>query len=397
MKILMVIPYLASVYGGPTKVVKELSYSLGQLGISVDLITTDADGAQKLETPLQTWIDERYYRIQYFSCLHRNDLIFSLPLLIWLLKNIHAYDVVHTHNRFAPLTLLTEGICQLRQVPYITTCHGMLEPWALSYKAWKKRLYFSLLERPALQNARVLHALTTAEASNIHLLKIPTPTTVIPNGIHCHEFAALPDPAVFYQQFPELRGKSLILFLGRIDPKKGLDLLALAFARVQAQFPETHLVIAGPDSIGFLPLARKFFATAGCQEAVTFVGMLSGSLKQAALAAASMYVAPYYSEGFSMSVLEGMATGLPCVITTGCNFPEAATAGVAQVVDIQANAIADALLQLLQSPADARAMGDRARNYVFQNYTWHEIARKFEQVYAAIAAQKPLYRYRQID
>lgn len=89
-----------------------------------------------------------------------------------------------------------------------------------------------------------------------------------------------------------------------------------------------------PDNIGFSKTAENYFTEAGCLDAVTFTGMLTGSLKHAALAAASLYVAPSYSEGFSLSVLEGMAAKLPCIITTGCNFPEAAAAQAALVVDI---------------------------------------------------------------
>ncbi|NEO04037.1 MAG: glycosyltransferase, partial [Moorea sp. SIO3I7] len=123
---------------------------------------------------------------------------------------------------------------------------------------------------------------------------------------------------------------------------------------------------------------------------VTFTGMLTGSLKYAALAAASIYVAPSYSEGFSMSVLEGMASGLPCVITTGCNFPEAATANVAHVVDIDAEAIANALNQCLQFPQQAKEMGTRARQLIFEQYTWDSIAKKMIQVYTAIIQNKPI-------
>jgi glycosyltransferase involved in cell wall biosynthesis len=211
---------------------------------------------------------------------------------------------------------------------------------------------------------------------------------VIPNGIHRQEFHVLPDPQIFYQQFPICRNKQSILFLGRVDPKKGLDLLALAFAKVHQQFPQTHLVIAGPDSIRFFSIAQDYFKQAGCLDAVTFTGMLTGSLKYSALAASMLYTAPSYSEGFSMSVLEGMAAGLPCVITTGCNFPEAGDAQVAHVVDIEPNAIAKALLYCLEHPQEAKAMGDRARQFIFENYTWNHSARKMVEIYELLLRKR---------
>lgn len=387
MKVLIVIPYLASVYGGPSKVVRELAWELASLGLSVDVITTDANGLEKLDVPINQWVEERNYRIQYFSCWHRNDLIISSSLIYWLFRHASQYDIVHTHNRFAPLILTAEWICRHHKVPYVITPHGMLEPWALSYKARKKRLYYDLMEKPSIQDARAIHVLNETEACNIQKLGF-SQTAVIPNGIHRSEFDSLPDPEVFFQEFPRTRDKVLILFLGRIDPKKGLDLLATAFGQAYQKFSHAHLIVAGPDSIGFLSTARDYFSEAGCLEAVTFTGMLTGEVKRSALAAASLYVAPSYSEGFSMSVLEGMASGLCCILTKGCNFPEVADAQVARVVDIDADAIANALMQSLSDLQQAKAMGDRAREFIFQNYTWEHAARKLGKVYQDIVLQQ---------
>jgi glycosyltransferase involved in cell wall biosynthesis len=112
--------------------------------------------------------------------------------------------------------------------------------------------------------------------------------------------------------------------------------------------------------------------------------MLTGSIKYAALASARLYVAPSYSEGFSMSVLEGMASGLPCVITTGCNFPEALAAQAAYVVNIDADEIANALIECLRNPQQAKEMGDRARKLILGRYTWERIATQMKEVYTVL-------------
>jgi glycosyltransferase involved in cell wall biosynthesis len=390
MKILIVIPYLSSTYGGTSKIAKELAEGLGKTGISVDIVTTNANGEHQLDVSLNEWINEKFYRVQYFSCWHRKDFVVSFPLVKWLTTHIKDYDLVHTNTIFSPVVLLTHWICKIHKTAYIMAPHGMLEPWAISNKAWKKRPYYSFLEKPMLQTASAIHVTSSTEASNTSSFAFKSPLIHISNGIHRYEFESLPDADIFYQYFPETCNKTLLLFLGRIDPKKGLDLLAPAFAKVHTQFPQTHLVVAGPDNTGFLATAQSYFAQAGCLEAVTFTGMLTGELKHAALAAADLYVAPSYSEGFSMSVLEGMASGLPCVITTGCNFPEAADAGVAHVVDINADAIADALVQCLSDPQQAKQMGDRAREFIFQHYTWEQSAKKLLQVYKAILEKKPI-------
>lgn len=387
MKILMAIPYIAPVYGGPAKVIKELSQALGLLDITVDIITTNANGSNQLKVPLNQWITEDGFRIQYFNCWHRNDFITSFSLIKWFSRYAENYDIVHTHNIFSPLVSCLRWICVWKNIPYVVTPHGMLEPWALSYKARKKQLYYELLERPSLQRASAIHVLNHTEAQNISALDFKQ-TVTLPNGVWQQEFRVLPNPEIFYQTFSDTRDKTLILFLGRLDPKKGLDLLAPAFATIHRQFPHTHLIVAGPDSISFLPTAQSYFAQAGCLEAVTFTGMLTGEQKLAALSAADIYIAPSYSEGFSMSVLEGMASGLPCIITTGCNFPEAAMAQAAYVVDTDAEAITSALCQCLSHPEEAGAIGRRARELVFQSYTWEHIAQKLFHIYKTILTQK---------
>ena len=391
MRVLIVSPYLGEVYGGISNVVKQVFNALCKQQVSVDLITTNANSSTKLQVPLNTWINANNSngRIQYFNCWHKQDFIFSRQLLSWLYHNVKAYDIVHTHTLFSPLIKLACSITDFQGVSYLMTPHGMLEPWALQYKAWKKRLYYVLLEKQALDNSVAIQSLTPVEVKQIKGLGFHK-LVLVPNGINFEKFKGSPSPFLFYESFPNLKDKNIILFLGRIDPKKGLDLLARSFAKVIQTHENTHLVVAGPDSIGFLPNVKVFFDKAQCAHQVTFTGMLSGDLKWSALAVAQAYVAPSYSEGFSISILEGMSSGLPCVIPTGCNFPEAAKANAAKVVDIQADAIAQALIEFLSDPLAAKVMGDRARQFVLDHYTWDSIAAQLIEVYTAILTKKPL-------
>jgi glycosyltransferase involved in cell wall biosynthesis len=384
MKVLIVTPYLGTVYGGTANVVMALAQRLGALDIQVDVVTTNADDAGHLQVATHCWIEQGKYRVQYFPCWHRRDFILSSALAIWLGQHLKEYDLVHTHTFFAPMITLTHRLCRWYRIPYIMTPHGMLEPWALAYKVWKKRLYYACFEKSALLFAQAVHVLSSTEAEQVKALGTQA-TVVVPNGVELEAIKPVSSPGIFNNAFPETVSKTLILFLGRIDPKKGLDLLAPAFARVHALFPNTHLVIAGPDSIDFTPTVQAYFAQHGCLEAVTFTGMLKDELKSAALGAASIYVAPSYSEGFSMSVLEGMASGLPCVITKGCNFPEAGEANAAYIVDAQPDALAEALLRCLADSAQAQAMGQRAHDFIRQYYTWEQSAQKLLGLYESIA------------
>jgi glycosyltransferase involved in cell wall biosynthesis len=388
MKILNVVFGIAPVYGGSVISIASLAQALGQRGHQVDIVTTNANGRDRLDVPIATWVNQDDYRIQYFPYLPVRNYIFSPQLARWLTNNIHHYDIVNTNGIFAPIIIAAYQACQRDRVPYVINPHGMLDGWAMNYKRWKKLPYYNAIEKPALERAAMIRVLAQAELQNISNLQLATPTALIPNGIWRSEFQRSGNAELFYQNFPETRNKPLILFLGRIDPKKGLDLLATALADVRKTFPNAHLVVAGPDLMRFRPQAVADFAAAGCLDAVTFTGMLTGELKQAALSAANVYTAPSYSEGFSMSVLEGMASGLPCVITTGCNFPEAADAAAAYVVDINAQAIAQALSDCLRDPAAAQAMGDRARKFVFEHYSWESIAKQTIGVYESIVTRR---------
>lgn len=394
LRVLIVIPALGPVYGGPSKIAVELAQALGKLGVSVDVVATNANGAQTLAVPLHTWVLEDGYRLRYFPYGGPGETKLSWTLTQWLWYHVTDYDLVHTIAVFSYSVAAAHLICQIRRVPYVMNPQGMLEPWALSYKSWKKNLYYQFVEKNALQQANAIQALNKSEAEHLHVLGQDfyqnLPLVIVPNGLHWREFERSQSPDLFYSQFPETVGQKIVLFLGRLDPKKGLDLLAPAFRDLRTQFSQAHLVVAGPDNSGFLPTIKQFFADADCLDNVTFTGLVTGSLKAATLAAAGVYVAPSYSEGFSLSILEGMATGLPCVMTVGCNFPEAGMLDAAHVVEANSRAIAAALIHCFANPDAAKEMGDRARQLIKNHYTWDRVATQLIAIYQAILEHKPL-------
>ena len=385
MKVLLVIPALGPVYGGPSKIAPAVAKALGKRGLHVDLVATEANGSENLEVPTGRWLERDGYRTQFFTRLGRAEYKPSFSLWSWLVRHVRDYDVVHSESTFNFPVLACALACRWRGVPHVLNPQGMLEPWALAYKQSKKALYYRLIERPwVLRTASAIQALNGSEAVNLRALQLGPPVVTVANGIEPGETVP-PEPAhreIFLDHFPALRGSVVILFMHRVDPKKGLDILAVAYASVRRSFPQTHLVVAGPETLGFEKTARGYFLNAGIGEAeVTFTGRLDGDLRRGALAAASVFVAPSYSEGFSMSVLEAMAAGLPCVITEGCNFPEAGAADAVRIVPAgNAEAFATQMQEILAQPAAAHEMGARAHELVLSRYTWPRIAEELEGV-----------------
>jgi glycosyltransferase involved in cell wall biosynthesis len=208
---------------------------------------------------------------------------------------------------------------------------------------------------------------------------LKTPGIVEPNGLDLGEFAALPPEGAFRGRHPELRGRAMILFLGRIHPKKGLDLLIPALARLGK---EARLVIAGPDQQGYRTVVEGMIRREGVGDRVIFTGMLHGMERVAALRDADLFVLPSYQENFGIAVAEALAAGTPVVISDQVNIHrEIAAAGVGQVVETNVAPLAAAIEAWLGDEKRRRSAGERGRDFVRERYDWRRIAEAWREHY----------------
>lgn len=298
---------------------------------------------------------------------------------------VERADVLHLHGLFTWTSAVARGYGRRSRQPVVVSPHGMLEPWALANSAWKKRLFRLLVEDENLRRAACLHALCEPEAAQFRRLGLANPIAIVPNGVD------LPDPSVtaraFLDRYPGARGRPFLLFLGRIHPKKGLPNLVDAWASVRRERPafrEWKLVVAGPDQLGHSTEVARRAADAGIAEAVELTGPLLGEIKQSALAAATGFVLPSFSEGFSIAVLEAMAARLPVLVTRQCNIDvEAIGAGL--VGEPDARSVARQLTRFVDlADGDRRRMGARGRAEVESRYTWPRIARDLLDAYGFV-------------
>ena len=208
---------------------------------------------------------------------------------------------------------------------------------------------------------------------------------MVPLGINYDEFAVLPEPGSFRRRYPEIGDKPIILFFGRVNFKKGLDILARAFGVVARRRQDVHLVIAGPDNEGWGARVRTWLGEEGVLSRTTFTGMLLGPDKFAVLRDASMFVLPSYSENFGLAVIEAMAAGLPVIISDKVNiWREVHAGGAGRVIPCDAPALADQILNLLADPDAAAGMGQKGRALVKERFQWPRIGRSLAEAYGRI-------------
>ncbi|MDQ2844185.1 MAG: glycosyltransferase [Acidobacteriota bacterium] len=287
---------------------------------------------------------------------------------------------VHIHGLWQMSTAAAVRAAKSLSKPYVISAHGMLERWALANKPVKKKIYAALCERSNLRGAACLHALTEAEAGDYRRFGLPNPIAVIPNGVDIPASAAA---GLFLDRFPALRGRRLILFLGRIHFKKGLDILSEAWARIASRWPEAQLVLAGPDFEGTQALIETRLRELGIERRVTFTGMLDAPLKWSALAAAECFVLPSYSEGLSVSVLEAMGLGLPVIVSEQCNLPEVACHACGLTIQPRVDELSAALEHMLGASGRERSsFGQNGRRLIDERYSWPAIGEQMTALYA---------------
>ena len=295
-----------------------------------------------------------------------------------LSSTVRNTDIVHVHGLWQAHSVAAARMSRRFGKPYIVSAHGMLDGWALRNKRWKKAPYSVLIERPNLAGAACLRALTAAEARNYRQFGVRSPIVIVPNGVEVPDH---PSPRPFLEQFAGLRGMRLILFLGRVHYKKGLDILLRAWALVRARHSDAHLVIAGPDFEHTQAGLLQQVVLLDLQDSVTFTGMLNSELKWSALAACWAFVLPSYSEGFSVAVLEAMACGRPVIVTHQCNFPEVASWECGWQIEPDAAQLESALRECLRMPeADLARLGQNGRRLVGERYSWPTIGEQMVAV-----------------
>ncbi len=382
MRILHVIPTYVPAwrYGGPIIAVHGLCRALVRRGHEVHVFTTSVDGPVDLDVPLGTPVDVDGVSVRYFASRHLRRLYWSPPLGAALKARLPDYDLVHLHSVFLWPTWVAARAARRAGRPYVISPRGMLVRELVTRKSWfAKTLWIRLVERNTIRHAAAIHATSALERDQLGRFGFDLPRTeVIPNGVEVETGAPSSGSSVSVPA-----DRPYLLFLGRINWKKGLNRLIPALTLV----PDVNLVVAGNDEENYRPALEALATREGVWERVHFVGPVYGQDKQLLLRDALALVLPSYSENFGNVVLEAMAAGCPAVVTEEVGLADVVRSSGAGVVTGGTPAALGNALQRLTADAEARrAMGEQGRRIVATDYSWDSVASRMEALYSGILA-----------
>ena len=366
--------------GGVQKMVFELASAQRRLGADVEVWTVDDRRSGRTEV-------HGGLPVRYFSPDYALGYVRSLALVDALAK-LPKDAVLHAHSTFHPLNHDVAVVARRHGLRHFFHPHGALDPilfggWSL--KSLKKRLYHRFIGRPDLNAATGVFALTPLEAEQLAGLGVSQNVHVIPNGIAPVASASAEAVRVFRAAHGIEASARVLLFVGRIMPKKRLEDIIVAFAMLRVDFPDLVLAIAGnvAQDAAYHGRLLALATDLRCADGLRWFGFLDESAKPAAFAAATAFAHASESEGMALAILEALSAGLPTVVTRGCYMRAAAAAGALIECEPGAAPVADALRSVLEDAALAARLRAQARAYVAAEHDWNRIARKMVDAYAA--------------
>lgn len=387
MRILHVIPhyYPAIRYGGPIRSVHGLAAATAALGHEVHVYTTNIDGSGSSDVITNTANERDGVAVWYFSAgLGRK--VFRSPDMdrkIW--ETIDRFDIVHIHYVWVWPTVTAAAAARRYDVPYLLSPRGMLVPDLVRRKSWlAKQIWLLLFDARNVEAAAAIHV--TSEREGIELCALglrPDHIEIVPNGVDIP-----PKSEIKAWNISQSGDCPYVLYLGRINWKKGLDRLIASMALVK----NVNLVIAGYDENGYQAKVMRLAAEAGLGERTRFVGPVEGKAKWELVRNAACLVLPSYNENFGMAVIEAMAVGCPVVVTEEVGLANVVRdSGSGLVASSDTRGLAEAIETVVRSPERQKMMGEAGTRTVRERFEWSSIARQMEAVYLQVLnnASKP--------
>jgi len=384
MRMLHVVPsYLPAVrYGGPIFAIHGLCKAMAARGHEVQVFTTNIDGPGNSPVPIGVPVNLESVLVRYFSCPLLRRLYWAPALGRALENEIGKFDVVHLHSVFLWPTWAAARAARKADMPYVLSPRGMLVRDLIGRRSWlAKSAWIQIIERSNLRQAAAVHLTSQLEAAELQRFGWQLPRlAVIPNGVDepppCHGQIATDIEAIAAEQ-------PLVLFLGRLSWKKGLDRLLHAFACTRAG----KLAIVGTDDEGIAPRLVKLAGGLRIADRVRILPRtVIGSEKERLFAAARAFVLTSYSENFGNTALEAMRRRVPVVVTPEVGAADIVRESGGGVVVAGDPIPLGAAISRLTSDADlARSMGEAGQRHAMAHYSWTSIAARMEDFYESLS------------
>lgn len=373
---LQTLSHLDPKYGGLTAVVPAMATELQQRALASVRLAAFCTPDESVPTQTSRTLDT-----EIWPASHAHWLV-NASTRNRFAQALQGVDGVHIHGLWDASTRVAASAARKQSKAYVVSAHGMLEPWALSQGAAKKRIYGALVERPTLQRAAWLHALTSAEADDYRRFGCTGPIAIIPNAV---ETPCEIDVDLLEMLFPQIAGKRVVLFLGRLHVKKGVELLLQAWAALRGEHPDTVLVLAGPGEAEYVRALQARAVELGVQNHVVFTGMLDVRAKWSALRRAHVFVLASYSEGLSVATLEALSAGTPVIVSEACHMGEVADVDCGWQIPTDVVALESALRNSLESSnAEQVARASNARRLATTRYGWDAVCAQMAELYACV-------------
>jgi glycosyltransferase involved in cell wall biosynthesis len=366
--------------GGPPKIIFDHTQVALRYGHQVDILSPYTPG----ERPYTLPEGARLIRCKRTPIISRFFREVSLELYSFLKKHIHEYDIIHCHGLWHFGTLAPFVLDH--SVAKVVTIHGVLDRWVYAHNNWKKSLMDKLAQKAYLRRADLIQINNTDEREDLlRYLGYQHPNVVIiPNGVKMSDFAQLPPKGTFRQKFGVPADKKMVLFMSRLNRKKGLDLLLPGFRDYVRDHPDSILILAGSDD-GYKTEAESFVQQHNLSDSIKLVGMLTGDDKKSALADADLFTLPSYSEGFSMAVLEAMAAGTPALVSDRVGFGETIRKHeAAGLVELTSEGVRAGLEKLLSNDVLRQQIRQNATALVKAQYDIEIVAKRLLDEYANV-------------
>lgn len=383
MRVLQVIPSLAAAHGGPSAAARTFERALAKAGCEVLTLTTDDDGpGRRMARPLcRTVVEDGAARI-YFP--KRTEFYKVAPESVpWLARNAGGFDVIHVHALFSFTSTAACWAARHRKVPYVLRPLGTISAYSLANASAAKRVSLAAIEGRFLRHAAAVHFTSDAEEREAGAAGLARRSVVIPLGVPA---AAGGDAARFGARHPQVAGRTVALYLSRLDPKKNLEGLLRAWAGLAGARQGAILAIAGDGDPAYVGRLHQLAGQLGLADDVAWLGHLDGADKADAFAAAAFFVLASFSENFGIAAAEALAAGVPCVLGEGVAIAaDVAGCGAGIVTGTGVASIASALRLMMAS--DHAAMRDAARRLARERFSEAAMGQRLRQLYLEILSR----------